>query len=258
MAAYNLENNIREKLENREIKPSHDAWKKLESQLDKKQPKKKSKTWYYIAASLAGLLVAVSIFFNQNSFEGENSLVIENDPHKSELPTVTNTLIIPSSEERIEGKSNTKKDKAESKSDSIRNKELKPSPHIKQSAIDKKIKKIEALAISQEDRLKREKSTEETVKQKDIVIITKVDEIVSSGTLIVENEETSSEEVDRLLHNARRNIQTHQILNSPRIDAAALLDEAEWELEKSFRDKVFEAFGEGYQKLRTAISQRND
>lgn len=52
MAPYKLEDNIREKLEARELKPSADAWSKLEAKLDTEQPKKKTVLWYYVAASL--------------------------------------------------------------------------------------------------------------------------------------------------------------------------------------------------------------
>jgi hypothetical protein len=64
--------------------------------------------------------------------------------------------------------------------------------------------------------------------------------------------------VEALLNNARREIETQRILNNPKVDATALLEDVEWELEKSFRDKVFDALGEGFQKVRTAVTERND
>ena len=60
MAPYKLEDNIREKLEARELKPSADAWKKLESKLDAAQPKKKTLVWYYVAAGFVGFLIIIT------------------------------------------------------------------------------------------------------------------------------------------------------------------------------------------------------
>lgn len=78
MAPYKLEDNIREKLEARELKPSADAWKKLEAKLDAEQPRKKNFFWYYAAASFAGLLIVASIFFSRNTSEIAIPIVNEN------------------------------------------------------------------------------------------------------------------------------------------------------------------------------------
>ena len=63
-----------------------------------------------------------------------------------------------------------------------------------------------------------------------------------------------------LLAKAQREIELQRILNNSnyKIDAAALLSDVESELERSFRDKVFDALGEGYQKIRTAVAERNN
>ena len=64
--------------------------------------------------------------------------------------------------------------------------------------------------------------------------------------------------MEEMLNTARRDLQTQRILKSPKVDATALLQDVEWELEKSFRDKVFDALGEGFRKIRTAVIERND
>ncbi len=257
MAPFNLENNIREKLENRELKPSPDAWKKLESQLDRKQPKRKSTTWYYIAASIVGLLIAVPVFINQNTSEVENSFVVENDQPKDVIQKETETFQESNNPSEVGNVSKKMKTENEPK----QKKELKPVPVQKESEIDKKIKKSEALATSQEIRnsIDSEKPVQDPNIEENEIFNAKVDEVVASiKTLHKENKEVTAEEVETLLNNARRDIQTQRILNSPKISASELLEEVEWELEKSFRDKVFDAFGDGFQKLKTAISQRND
>lgn len=248
MAPFNLENNIREKLENRELNPSPDAWKKLEAQLDNQQPKKKSMGWYYLAASVAGILILSSVFLNKNTIEVENAIVKENVQQEKNIEIETQVVseIATSSEDKVI----SEETKSETTSKKV-SKNVKPNPPQKESAIDKKIKKSEALAGVPKD--------ETPVTEEVNIINVKVDEVVASiKSLQKNNEEVTIAEVETLLNNARRDIQTQRILSNPQVDATALLQEVEWELEKSFRDKVFDALGEGFNKIRTAVSQRND
>ena len=260
MAPFNLENNIREKLENRELNPSPDAWEKLEARLGKNQPKKKYRGWYYLAASVVGLLLAVSVFLNRNTVEVENQIVFENVQPKD---AIHNEIIIgPESVNSLEDEDENLSEKVETEKEPKPNeKKLKPFPPQEESVIDKKIKKSEVLAnLSKEENLRdAEKFIGNPIIDDTNVFNTKVDEVIASvKSLQKKNEEITAEEVETLLRNARRDIQIQKILSSPKVDAAALLQDVEWELEKSFRDKVFDALGEGFQKLRTAISQRND
>ena len=74
MAPIKFEDNIREKLEGREIEPSSDAWKKLSKRLDENSKKKSNYTlWYAIAASIIGALIAVSVFSSKGGKLNENS-----------------------------------------------------------------------------------------------------------------------------------------------------------------------------------------
>jgi hypothetical protein len=263
MAPYKLEDNIREKLEAREMKPSVNAWKKLEAKLDAERPKKKTVLWYYVAASFVGLLILASVLFNRNTSEVKNQVVNEN----SETPaTETELEIIPNnsnnetiaSEENSSEKMENKASKKKASETQKPNVEPKPFQQ-KKSAIDKRIEKRDAIAVQNSD-VEQTVNTEKTVLSKeDQIFNTKVDEVVASvKKLQQDNAEVTATEVEALLDNARHEIQTQRILNSEKVDATALLQDVEWELEKSFRDKVFDALGEGFQKVRTAVSERND
>lgn len=263
MAPVNLENNIREKLEARELKPSSDAWEKMELQLEgngnrsfdsAREPsldsarERKIKSRYFIAASVLGLLLVGSVFLNTNSVKVENEVVttpfIEKDVPQNEIEIVTE---LSNSSEEIES---AEKSKIENKpKHAVEN--LKPRPVQQVSEVEKKMRKSEVLATTSE--------VENPVVKEDPIFDAKVDEVVASVKSLQQgNSEVTAEEVETLLTNARRDIQIQKILRYPEIDAMALLEEVEWELDKSFRDKVFDALGEGFQKLRTAISQRND
>lgn len=263
MAPYKLEDNIREKLEAREIKPSANAWKKLEAKLDAERPKKKTVLWYYVAASFVGLLILASVLFNRNTTEVKNQVANETiempaTERESEIiPNNTNSETVASEEnssEKTESKVSKKKASETQKPD------VEPKPfQQKKSAIDKRIEKSDAIAV-QNMNVKQTVNTEKTVVYKEGQIFnTKVDEVVASvKKLQQDNAEVTATEVEALLADARREIRTQRILNSKKVDATALLQDVERELEKSFRDKVFDALGEGFNKLRTAVSERND
>lgn len=253
MAPFNLEENIREKLENREQKPSSDAWKKLESQLNKKQPKKTFK-WYYLAASFVGVLIGISVFLNENKIEVKNQMVIENSQPTEAVPVeskIAPESFYPITDKNVLEKVETAKDPKQSE------KELEPSP--KESIIDKKFKESEMFANTaiEENTNDKEESTEIPVLQDDTFF--ELDEVVASiNSLQKNNKQITTEEVETLLKNARHDIQLQRLDSGPKVNTTTLLEDVEWELEKSFRDKAFDALGEGFQKLRTAISQRND
>src|SRR5690606_24354801 len=258
MALIKLEDNIREKLEAREIKPSAEAWKKLETKLDSAQPKQKSYFLYYVAAGFVGILILASVFFSRNNSEVNNHIV-EEKVQKNQ--TDAKTEIIPNkinSEEIVSEEKNSEKINSEEKQ-KPNTREVKVIPP-KKSEIDKKIERAEAVANVSKEEIKKPVIKESIIiSEEDKLINHKVDEVVASVKKLQENNaEVSATEVEKLLNNARRDIQTQRILNNPKVDATALLQDVEWELDKSFRDKVFDALGDGFQKVRTAVSERND
>lgn len=254
MAPHKLEDNIREKLEAREIQPSADAWKKLEAKLDAEQPKKKTVLWYYMAASFVGFVILASVFFSRNNAEMNNEVVNETTEQNI---TEKQPEIIPNDSKLQEIASEEKTLEKEEKKQNVNSNSVKALPQ-KKSEIDKKIEKTEAIAnVTKQEEEPLLKNTIQ--KEEDKLFNTKVEEVVASVKKLQENNpEVNATDVESLLNNARRDIQTQRILNSPKVDATALLQDVEWELEKSFRDKVFDALGEGFQKVRTAVSERND
>ena len=263
MAPYKLEDNIREKLEARELKPSADAWSKLEAKLDTEQPKKKTVLWYYVAASFVGFLILASVFFSRNNAEVGNQIVNETIEQKSVekqpevIPNNSQSEEIASEENHVETVEKIAPKKETEKKQKPNSDQLKSLPQ-KKSEVDKKIESVEAIA--KVTKVEAEQALKTTLeKEEDKLFNNKVDEVVASVKKMQENNtEINVTDVEALLNNARREIETQRILNNPKVDATALLEDVEWELEKSFRDKVLDALGEGFQKVRTAVTERND
>jgi len=72
------------------------------------------------------------------------------------------------------------------------------------------------------------------------------------------NEVVTEEDIDALLVKAQHEITLNDLTKHKKVDAAALLEVVEIEIETTFRDKVYEALGEGYQKVRTAVVSRKN
>ena len=76
MAPIKIEDNIREKMQERELQPSKDAWAKLETRLgEEKKSGLNRKTWYAIAAGFIGILILASVFFNNDAVTNDAEIV---------------------------------------------------------------------------------------------------------------------------------------------------------------------------------------
>ena len=69
MAPLKFEENIREKLQERELQPSKESWGKLSTQLDARLPEKKRSTfiWVAVAASFVGILLLTALWMQKSS-----------------------------------------------------------------------------------------------------------------------------------------------------------------------------------------------
>ncbi len=78
MGQNKLENQIREKLNSREIQPSAQAWDRLDAMLSVSEEKKTRRSfgWLYIAASVLVLVTLGTFFFSQKSTEINQNTVV--------------------------------------------------------------------------------------------------------------------------------------------------------------------------------------
>ncbi len=263
MAPIKFEENIREKLEERELQPKKESWDQLATALDKESPSRNNKfVWYAVAASIAGVLLVLTIVFNSGGIENSNELVEENIIEKTEFELPE---IVPTQKEEITENKEVIAEETYVEEESVQGQEIAVTEETKESAIKQKLEEIIEVRkeeievaneiIEPEKELKVEKTNE------DLFIDKKVQEVVASVQEIQNNNNTvTAEEIDALLAKANREIANQKILSSSsyKVDAAALLSDVESELERSFRDKVFDALGDGFNKVRTAVTERNN
>ena len=255
MAPDKFEKYIREKMRQREITPSAEAWNKIAGQLPEVEEKRKRPfVWYSIAASFVGILI-ISIYFNQSP--------------KPELDSPVQ--IVASEKEATDTKTEVNEEPSV-----IQINENQPLEVLAETTVNEDIEKKledkvqEEISPSTEQELaftETQKSAEEQrippgeiLEREELLINAKITEVVAEVRLLEMNSEALTEaEVDSLLMKAQSEIMKENIFYSDRtVDAMALLNEVEDELDRSFRDQIFDRLKSGFNKVRTAVADRNN
>jgi hypothetical protein len=236
MEPNKLEKQIREKLNNRKIKPSEAAWDRLDAMLSVAEikTKKRSFSWIYIAASLLVLLTTGLFFFNQkNADTNANTGVaitkeISSDSVKSNVEKgIANPTNVQDKQPLVQVVSELKNNhqKSQSSFKSI-NQKTTSNPIIKN---DKEIENQNNEVIAQ-----KEFSKSETKK-----------ELVVSKPI----------NVDELLASPQLNTKIKTV--SIKVNASNLLSQVDGELDQTFRQKVINQISKNYQEVKVALANRN-
>ncbi|TDI81456.1 MAG: hypothetical protein E2O83_00890 [Bacteroidetes bacterium] len=281
MAPIKFEENIREKLQERELQPSKEAWNKLSDRLEKEPHKKNNRRlWMAVAAGFVGVLLVVSFLLDSKNNTNIDQIVVEDNITRQAEEKITNDSNIEESiVENTTGSMaevETKREENFSENENIR-KNNRPEIVVNtQNEMNTLIEKDgtyhEEIQTPVEDEVihdslafntKDEKTVEEEpVKtENDLFIDNKVKEVITAIEQIKKDKNMiTADDIDALLKIAQRDISDNRILNSNdrKVDATALLIDVENELERSFRDRVFEALGNGFNKIRTAVVERNN
>ncbi|GAA4234348.1 hypothetical protein GCM10022291_13460 [Postechiella marina] len=254
MAPIKFEENIKEKLEERRIKPQSDSWSNLSARLEAESHTKNTKAfwWLGIAASVIGVLFVAKHFVSDNTKQESMRNVVINPQTKTiktekievEKPLLKELITVTEKIATRRGVENNKTDKSVKK-------ELETESFIAE------IK--EEVAIQ----LKKETTKEE------VAIIpraltfeeAKIQEVAAQINVLDETETVITDDlIEDLLEKSQREIMLDR-LNSDTtgvVNARLLLESVEQDLDASFRDRVFEALKNNYNKVRTAVAQRND
>lgn len=259
MERNKFEEHVRTKLQERELEPSPEAWKKLETALG--TPKSNNRTlWYAVAASLVAILVVGSFLLKEET-QVSNDLVdttipavavetseavASEDKNRVEenegSPTVETIL---TGEETLPKKTQeaTQLATAQKRTNNSAVTQGKYTPDMAQATVETKGNKVPQ---------KLENDTYEQLKVTEIV--------AQVENLRQEERPVTTAVIENLLQKAQRDIANRRLLQeaTTKIDPASLLNDVESELERSFRDKVFDALGDGFNKIRTAVVERNN
>ncbi|GAA3635433.1 hypothetical protein [Flavivirga jejuensis] len=247
MEPNKFEDNIKDKLEKRTLQPSNDAWDKLSERLDNQGKNKNIKPvlWLGVAASIVGILLVISQFFN----------------HRTRINNAPETVVVP---EILEQKKNNA---------------IVIEKHIniehlqvdEEEAIVEPIKKVVPVEITkkqtiivQENNLKKLKKESVNPVEVKLESLTfeqeKIQVVANKIKALKDNNEVTDDAIDALLFEAQKEIRLNQLYNKTTgvVDANLLLQDVEADLDQSFRSKVFETIKLSYGTVKSAIAQRND
>jgi len=221
----NIENQFRDKLNQRTIEPSDKAWDRLDAMLSVSEKKKPKRGWLWVAASLVMLLTVGSFFFRNNTenvtiLHDDNSVVEQN--HSEEI--LPETTIQENVTDDFLYEQDLTVQKTEQNSQKVLNDTFSIQPlnqNMEQLALEEN--KTESIATSENY-------------NGDNVYLT-ADELLSSI------KETKVESKDK---------------PKVEVDYRFLLSQSEYEVEERYRKKAIDRFlQKKYEDVRVVISNKN-
>jgi ABC-type antimicrobial peptide transport system permease subunit len=237
MEPNNIEKQIKQKLNSRQIQPSAQAWDRLDAMLSVTENKKTKRnySWFYIAASIIGFVfIGILFFFNQET-----------------NPSINNTIIV---------ETNTSNKQSSIKKQSVQDPLLQTNKaSIKKQTNGLEIKnKKEAVAIAQREKQKATsqkslKTNKQFVEEQDNQALVqnspqKIEENykdqVSQTIVVVTSEETTIEKPTKNKSKLK-------------IDPQSLLSQVDGEIEMSFREKAIKSITKNYNEAKIALAARN-
>ena len=231
MQSNKLDNQIREKLNAREIEPSAKSWDRLDAMLSVQEEKKPKKgfLWLYIAASFIVFFgLGIFLFNSGETSENNNQVPILVDADKTIDPIETNKgdkiLIEPEQQQQQVLVQNEKK--AVKKDNSIKD----------ALASSNKANNIQEKDIKANPTYNLQPTTSNTYKY------------ISPENLLAE------------VQNEKKNLPSESKINkksSVKIDANALLSTVEKELDDSYRETTLDKINKNFNAVKTAIVNRN-
>lgn len=218
MEAERFEKKVRDVFEGREISPSGDSWQKLESRMKTQEGNSRSYIWWMAVAAVVTLG-----FFLVNTWDSG----FVQDPG----PTVVEeTLPVEEVNQKKHG--------------------ISEGSLVSTPVSGGKKNKAGMVSSLQAEGLERSSSG---------VIATSLAPLgMKYPSTLKSSYQVSDAEINNLLAIAMAEVEQEQMeqIASAR-EAERLLEEVEFELEESFRHKVFEVLKEGFSKAKTAVANRN-
>lgn len=269
MAPIKFEETIKDKLEKRTLQPSSAAWDELSAQLNSEDKKSRRNLFFYIgiAASIVGVLLVTTLFFKSSEEQTLMPTVVEVQQENQDDITnkkASETIIVTSNTDQIQKEDNIKDSKHQQESSIIN--EQNVAAIYKENQADQSIKNNTSNSIETKSKVVAVNTSVE--KQKEVKLLNEltfeeakaIEVVAHIKKLETEKGSVSDAEIEDLLKQAEREILRQRIYNETTrtVDADALLQDVEDDLERSFRTRVFETLRSSYKTVKTAVAERNN
>jgi hypothetical protein len=219
-----FENEIRQKLNAREIEPSSKAWDRLDAMLTvgEEEKRKYNYSWLYIAAGFLGFILIATIFFRQ----GQKS------------PQIENKMVI---------------EEVHQPAPQIEKGPIQIQPEVQSEVAESSQKSIQPNQIQQNQRVHyvKEKASYNPNAS--------VSQASSQSIAVNQSQEVQSSSINtqEILADAATSANQNHQKTKVTVDANALLSQVDGELELSFREKVIKTVGKKYNNVKVAVANRN-
>lgn len=262
------QHNIKKKLEERRIAPSEDSWNTLEAMLDTNDHKPRRKYfWHYAISACVLLLLGLLFFMNpENEIIPESQTIVNEEPQKvidDDAKQQTNKnekiAVVPTV-----AKNDARQEKVEqviAKKEAVVAKDKKPTESLKVKVIyneEKAVAKVSEQKLKSEVKLVVEEKPVVAQVIKDDIIKTEIKSAVAEVTA-KKVAEITDEELDKLLKEGQFALDSLKMFTEFEytVNADNLLDEVEYDLDRSFKEKVFEIIKKQFKKDNTSVVNRN-
>ncbi len=231
-----MQHKYRKELQNRTIEPSKDSWNKLAGRLTDFEKSKKQKKWTFLkyAASIL-IIISVGIYFGQKNEQTSEKEIVAEPALKVQENKIQSIVEQPQNEIAA---SETNKSSVKSIQKKI----------IKNTIENNQINETVALVNGTDDEEKFKKSISVTKAQvqflgTDSLQQQKIKELVAKVQIIkMEKGEVSDFELEQLLEAAQKSLMAERkVIHHKNFSGADLLAEAENDLDKDFKERLFEA-----------------
>ncbi|MGV9003168.1 hypothetical protein [Flavobacterium sp.] len=244
MAQNNIENQIKDKLNAREIRPSAQSWDRLDAMLTVSEEKKPSRFPFWLLSIAASFLVLLSVglfFFSQERTSSipNNEVIVEAEIQKSTI--ISEPKIAEGNQVVMTIKNNSKINIQQS---TIKNQGVSVSNQKNnQNPIINRKKEIEFLGNGD-------------VALKDLPQIILTEPIIIQAKKQIFSKKATYIDVDALLASAENSTKNSKSVKIS-VDATTLLSYADSEVETTFREKVIHKISKNYQEVKSALATRN-
>lgn len=241
---------IKDLLEQRTLQPSDGAWEKLSAGLSSKSGKRFiAYRRYGMAAAIAGLILLSALFIRTNGKPVQQQVQGSKMEEKLDAEIDKQELLAtPGEHLALPMGTVTEKEHAEGSLSTEGTATFPAEPPLATT-----VTPVQVASAGTDVQRPDIDLTEEQLIQ------AKIDELIAQvNSREMEEGALAESEVDSLLRAAQQEILLkRQVHATQSVDAMVLLTEVETELDRSFRDQLFERLKAGYIKVRTAIADRN-
>ena len=243
MGRNKMEKDFSEKLNQREIIPSANAWDRLDAMLavaeEKENKPKRNFGWLYIAASIVGFLLIGTVFLNSTEEVTDvkkHKVVFEDNPklsptqsdlqHAAHQDSIASTAI------------------AETPTVKDSNSHPKTAREIQNVRKQTNESKLAENSINQNNLNQNQVNQNQIINQK----MNSVPNVVLANNL----------QADELLAMAQTKSNAETSKASVKVNAKNLLSQVDGELDQTFREKVINSVGKNYRNAKVALANRNN